>query len=205
MGGFWHHGSDFTAGMRSLPFHSDHEFKELPPPAPITMGLTPSSTRTHPALPSALSQLPASWAPLLTSVQGAAGKLHPIGNPWIVESPMPPPSNSTPNYQVEFKATHADRPGFRINELRISPTQFVPWHYHNHIQDTFYVLEGRVRILLSNPEEMIELGPSESYSIPPLRPHLVTNAGESSATFLNLQGMGEYDFIPFPGTHPSHG
>src|SRR5262245_3090495 len=28
------------------------------------------------------------------------------------------------------------------------------------------------------------------------RPHLVTNAGETSAVFLVLQGIGEYDFVP---------
>ncbi|WP_257308925.1 hypothetical protein [Geothrix fuzhouensis] len=81
---------------------------------------------------------------------------------------MQPTSNSQPNYQVEFKTTHASRPGFRINELRISPSQCVRWHYHNHIQDTF----------------------------PPLRPHLITNPGQGSATFLNLQGIGAYDLIP---------
>ena len=117
---------------------------------------------------------------------------------------MQSPSNPKPNYQVEFKTTHASRPGFRINELRISPSQSVPWHYHNNIQDTFYVLEGRIRISLRGPEEVIELGPSESFSIPPHRPHLVTNPGQSSATFLNLQGIGEYDFIPFNENYHSH-
>jgi quercetin dioxygenase-like cupin family protein len=111
--------------------------------------------------------------------------------------PMKPTSAPPPNYQVEFKTTHASRPGFRINELRISPSQCVPWHYHNHIQDTFYVLEGRIRISLRSPEEWVELGPTESFSIPPHRPHLVTNPGLGPATFLNLQGIGEYDFIPF--------
>ena len=28
------------------------------------------------------------------------------------------------------------------------------------------------------------------------RPHLVTNGGAISATFLVLQGVGEYDFVP---------
>ena len=28
------------------------------------------------------------------------------------------------------------------------------------------------------------------------RPHLVTNAGDASATFLVLQGLGEFDFVP---------
>ena len=105
---------------------------------------------------------------------------------------------SPPNYEVEFKATHASRPGFRINELRISPSQSVPWHSHSVIQDTFYVLEGRIKVFLREPEATVELGPSETFSIPPRRPHLVTNPGPGSATFLNLQGIGEYDFIPSP-------
>ena len=31
--------------------------------------------------------------------------------------------------------------------------------------------------------------------------HLVTNGGSPSATFLVLQGIGEYDFVPLTGTH----
>jgi mannose-6-phosphate isomerase-like protein (cupin superfamily) len=116
---------------------------------------------------------------------------------------MPPIPQPQPTYEVESKTTHASRPGFRINELRISPSQRVPWHCHSTIQDTFYVLEGRIRIALREPEEVVELGPSQTFSIPPLRPHLVTNAGQCSATFLNLQGIGEYDFIPCPGDDPT--
>ena len=33
-------------------------------------------------------------------------------------------------------------------ELQISATQRVPWHYHTAIQDTFYVLEGHLRLQL---------------------------------------------------------
>ncbi len=97
---------------------------------------------------------------------------------------------------VERQVQHAARPGFRINELQISATQCVPWHYHNNVQDTFYVLEGRIRVFLREPEEEVCLGPAETYSVPARRPHLVTNAGEASATFLVLQGLGEYDFVP---------
>ena len=50
-------------------------------------------------------------------------------------------------YEVERRAYHAARPGFRIAELQISPTQKVPWHYHNNVHDTFYVLEGTIRSL----------------------------------------------------------
>jgi mannose-6-phosphate isomerase-like protein (cupin superfamily) len=99
-------------------------------------------------------------------------------------------------YEVERRAFHAERPGFRINELQISPKQKVPWHYHNNIQDTFYVLEGRIRIFLRDPKEEVRLEAGQTYSVPPKRPHLVTNGGETSATFLVLQGIGEYDFVP---------
>jgi quercetin dioxygenase-like cupin family protein len=99
-------------------------------------------------------------------------------------------------YEVERRAYHAERPGFRINELQISPSQKVPWHYHTNTQDTFYVLEGRLRLFLREPKEEVRLGPGETYTVRPGRPHLVTNGGDSSATFLVLQGIGEYDYVP---------
>jgi len=101
-----------------------------------------------------------------------------------------------PLYEVERRAEHAARPGFRITELQISKTQKVPWHYHSNVQDTFYVLEGEIRIFLQDPKEEVRLKPGESYIARARRPHLVTNGGEESATFLVLQGIGEYDFVP---------
>jgi len=56
----------------------------------------------------------------------------------------------------ERVAVHAERPGFRISEIRLNPTQRVPWHHHSNIQDTFYVLSGRIRITLRGPEEHVE-------------------------------------------------
>ena len=99
-------------------------------------------------------------------------------------------------YEVERRAYHAARPGFRITELQISPTQKVPWHYHNNVHDTFYVLAGSIRIYLQDPKADLLLTPGQSFAVPPKRPHLVTNAGDTSAVFLVLQGVGEYDFVP---------
>lgn len=99
-------------------------------------------------------------------------------------------------YEVERRAEYAARPGFRITELQISPTQKVPWHYHNNVQDTFYVLRGNLRILLREPKEEVRLGPGDTYTVKARRPHLVINGGDVSATFLVLQGIGEYDFVP---------
>jgi mannose-6-phosphate isomerase-like protein (cupin superfamily) len=104
--------------------------------------------------------------------------------------------DDAPLYEVERRAEHAARPGFRITELQISKTQKVPWHYHSNVRDTFYVLEGSLRIFLQDPKEEVRLSPGQTYAVPPRRAHLVTNAGETSATFLVLQGIGEYDFVP---------
>ena len=99
-------------------------------------------------------------------------------------------------YEVERRAYHAERRGFRIAELQIGPTQKVPWHYHNNVQDTFYVLEGQIRLFLRDPKEEVLLGPGQTYAVRARRPHLVANARQTSATFLVLQGIGEYDYVP---------
>lgn len=99
-------------------------------------------------------------------------------------------------YDTEFRARHLERPGFRINELQLSPTQKVPWHTHTNIGDTFYVLEGALRLHLMEPKEAIDLAPGESYAVVAGRPHLVVNPGDVSVRFLILQGVGEYDYVP---------
>ena len=68
---------------------------------------------------------------------------------------MEPIKDASHLYEVERRARHAERPGFRISELQISATQKVPWHFHSNIQDTFYITEGQVRllILLKNPPQ----------------------------------------------------
>ena len=98
-------------------------------------------------------------------------------------------------YEVERRACYAQRPGFRISELQISPTQKVPWHFHNHVDDTFYVVEGDIRLFLQSPDEDVRLAPGASFCVKAGRPHLVVNDGNTSATFLILQGIGEYDYV----------
>jgi quercetin dioxygenase-like cupin family protein len=111
---------------------------------------------------------------------------------------MEPIKDASHLYEVERRAYHAERPGFRISELQISPSQQVPWHCHSNIQDTFYILVGKIRLFLGEPKEEVLLSPGEIYSVRPRRPHLVCNGGECSATFLVLQGIGEYDYVPLP-------
>jgi mannose-6-phosphate isomerase-like protein (cupin superfamily) len=113
-----------------------------------------------------------------------------------MEKSLQPVKDASHLYPVERRARHAERPGFRINELQISPTQQVPWHCHSNINDTFYVLEGSIRIFMREPKEEIRLNVGNTYTVTAPRPHLVINGGERSATFLILQGVGEYDYVP---------
>ena len=78
----------------------------------------------------------------------------------------------------------------------MGPAQRVAWHRHTNVQDTFYVLAGRVRITLREPDEQIDLAAGESWGpVRSGRPHLVTNPGEQEATFFVLQGLGDFDFV----------
>jgi len=109
---------------------------------------------------------------------------------------MPGVKDASHLYEVERRARHAERPGFRITELQISPAQQVPWHSHTNVQDTFYVLEGEIRLFLRDPKEDVRVTPGQTYAVRAGRSHLVTNPGPGSATFLVLQGIGEYDYVP---------
>lgn len=115
-----------------------------------------------------------------------------------MDSNSPPQAlpDGTHLYDVERRAHHAERPGFRIAELQLSPTQQVPWHAHTEISDTFYVIEGELRLFLRDPKEEIRLKPGESYAVGAGRPHLVTNGADQSVTFLIMQGVGTYDYVP---------
>lgn len=99
-------------------------------------------------------------------------------------------------YGFDVIAYHAERPGFRMTEIELTEKQQVPWHYHNHVQDTFYILSGEMRLFLQNPKQEVRLKPGETYSAAPGRPHLVTNAGKTPMRFFVLQGIGEYDYVP---------
>ena len=105
---------------------------------------------------------------------------------------------TTRSYEVERRFHYAARPGFRIAEMQISPTQTIPWHYHTKSQDTFYVISGTIRIFMREPEEEVLLTIAQTHSVRPGRPHLVANAGDTSAVFLVLQGMGDHDFVALP-------
>ena len=91
---------------------------------------------------------------------------------------------------------NAQRPGFRISELQMCPTQQVPLHLHTAAQETFHVLSGSLKLSLREPKQAIALDPGETFTVQSGRPHRVANGGETSATYPVFQGIGEYDYAP---------
>src|SRR5258708_17838277 len=85
-------------------------------------------------------------------------------------------------YEVERRARHVTRQGFHISELQLSPTQTVPWHFHTNIADTFYVLEGEMRLFLQKPKQEVRLKPGETFTAGAGPRHLVSHAGEPPPT-----------------------
>src|SRR5512142_1852651 len=97
---------------------------------------------------------------------------------------LKPVKDASHLYEVERRARHAERPGFRISELQLSPTQTVPWHFHTNIADTFYVLAGVMRLLPKNPHEAVTPQPREPLTTIAARPHLMTHARKPPITLL---------------------
>ena len=51
---------------------------------------------------------------------------------------MEPIKDASHLFEHERLTYHAELPGFRINELQISPKQTTPWYSYSNVQDTFY-------------------------------------------------------------------
>jgi mannose-6-phosphate isomerase-like protein (cupin superfamily) len=92
---------------------------------------------------------------------------------------------------------HTVRPDFRLTELELAIGEEVGWHRHTSVDDTFYVVEGRIRVSLRDPDEEVFLDRGRCWgSVRHGRVHNVSNADTRPAFVVLLQGFGEYDFQP---------
>jgi hypothetical protein len=99
-------------------------------------------------------------------------------------------------YEVERRARYAERPGFRITELQIGPASRSPGPITATCRTPSTASRAFCVSSCASPREELRLGPGETYTVRARRPHLVTNSGDTSAVFLVLQGIGEYDYVP---------
>jgi quercetin dioxygenase-like cupin family protein len=84
----------------------------------------------------------------------------------------------------------------RVVEMTLEPGETIPWHYHTHVADTFFCLEGELEIEFENPTGGALLLAGDRAPVEARRPHQVVCSGESSCRFLLVQGVGRYDYVP---------
>jgi len=70
----------------------------------------------------------------------------------------------------------------------------VAWHWHTHISDIFFVLEGTAVIETHNPGNTVHVNVGERYDILPGVPHRVTPLGRKKCRLILAQDVGKADF-----------
>lgn len=108
-------------------------------------------------------------------------------------------SDGTHLYPVRDRRRYGEREGFRITELALDPGQCIPWHRHTTLRDTFYVIEGNLRLELRDPDESLVLRPTGTTTVMHGRPHRVSSGDDRPVRFLvigDTQGHGPYDYEP---------
>ena len=108
-------------------------------------------------------------------------------------------TNNESAYELEKRELIAEAPGLRVQVLTLGPGQCVPWHRHTEISDTFFCLEGEVVLQTRDPETTLELRAGQRATVPAKQPHRVSGANDTRCSFLIVQGVGEYDYLPEPG------
>ena len=98
-------------------------------------------------------------------------------------------------YHAKERLTIAEVPGLRVRQIALGENQFVPWHYHNNVSDTFFCMQGPMQIHTREPNEIHILHPGETYSVAPLVHHFVNGLADQPCRFITIQGVGVYDYI----------
>ena len=105
-------------------------------------------------------------------------------------------------YRVSRRKLVMEGKDMFVKEFTLAPGEVVPWHHHTNVSDVFYCIEGDLRIDLTDAyagdrREPIRLRVGESARVDPGTAHQPTNGGPGTCRFLLVQGVGEYDFVPY--------
>ena len=80
----------------------------------------------------------------------------------------------------------------------LAPDDTIPWHYHQHTADHFFVLEGVLSISTREPALTRKLSVGQSHKIVPGTAHLVAMTATTTAAFCFCRVLG-----PTIGIRPS--
>jgi len=85
----------------------------------------------------------------------------------------------------------------RFLVLGLGTYHCVPWHTHDEVTDTFFCIEGPMRVEVSDPDKTYVLLPGQTCEVPARRAHFVSGTRGNPCTFLVMQGIGQYNYVPF--------
>jgi quercetin dioxygenase-like cupin family protein len=103
------------------------------------------------------------------------------------------------NYEIANRELVADGSNLRVQVLTLAAGQCVPWHYHSEITDTFVCLEGPMVVETRAPWHDYVLTAGQRCAVSPRTAHYVHGEAHGPCTFLIIQGVGVYDFVPVGG------
>jgi quercetin dioxygenase-like cupin family protein len=85
----------------------------------------------------------------------------------------------------------------RVLILGLGEKRCVPWHSHDHVADTFFCIDGPMRVITRNPDATNVLMPGETCRAHARQPHFVSGTSGNACLFLIVQGGGQYNYVPF--------
>ncbi|MEM5460632.1 hypothetical protein VSR69_38270 [Paraburkholderia phytofirmans] len=85
----------------------------------------------------------------------------------------------------------------RVLILGLGEKRCVPWHSHDHVTDTFFCIDGPMRVVTRDPDATHVLMPGDTCRALAKQPHFVSGTHGNACLFLIVQGGGQYNYVPF--------
>jgi len=104
-------------------------------------------------------------------------------------------SDAIGRYPALRRMTIVEVPSLRVRELTLAAGQRVPWHFHTHVTERFFCMEGPMQVLTRDPDRAHVLGPGQVCTVEPGVPHQVSGVEDGACKLMSVQGVGKYDFV----------
>jgi quercetin dioxygenase-like cupin family protein len=103
------------------------------------------------------------------------------------------------NYSVKRVETVVDGTDVRVRLFTLAGGEIIPWHYHNHCADYYFVLEGTLTVQTRNPEKLSVIKTGAGHQVAPRIAHQISNQLHKDCRFLLIQGVGAFDWVKAEG------
>jgi quercetin dioxygenase-like cupin family protein len=99
--------------------------------------------------------------------------------------------------EIEFWVANEEAYGYCGKFLFVAGGQTCPYHRHNRKHETFFVLKGRVRMIVDGEEKV--LGEGDILVMPPGQRHSFTGIGPALLLEISMPSIRQDNFFADPG------